>query len=200
VSGTVVSRSKAAVIALASVLSLPAAADPGWYGFGAFARTSFEFEGGGAQALSGGDDKDNGARLGAGYMFTPNFGLEAGWVDFGKAKRGGAVPGLSSSREGEVRATGPFFAGVASLPLSRRFSAFGKLGIIDARLDTSADPDAGMASFLDGTAEWKPLVGIGAAYEITPTWAIQTEYGKFSKVAGDNRAGMVRVGMLFRIG
>src|SRR4051812_18493936 len=120
-----ISRTNAAVMALASALSLPAAADSGWYGFGAFGRSSFEIEGGGAgAALAGGDDKDNGARLGAGYMFTRNFGVEAGWVDFGKAKRGGALPGLSTAREGEVRANGPFLAGIASVPLSERFSAF----------------------------------------------------------------------------
>jgi OOP family OmpA-OmpF porin len=197
-----ISSTNAAVMALASALSLPAAADPGWYGFGAFGRSSFEIEGGAGAALAGGDDKDNGSRLGAGYMFTRNFGVEAGWVDFGKAKRGGALPGLSTAREGEVRANGPFFAGVASVPLSERFSAFGKLGVIDARIDASGDSD--MTSFME-TAEWRPLVGIGGAYQVSRNWAIQTEYGKYSKTGDKDRTGEVRVsmisiGMLYRLG
>jgi OmpA-OmpF porin, OOP family len=201
-----VSKTKAAAIALAWALSLPAAADGGFYGFGAFGRTSFEIEGGGpGGSLSGGDDKDNGARLGAGYMFTQNFGVEAGWVDFGKAKRGGAVPGLSATREGEVRANGPFLAGVASFPVSGRFSAFGKLGFVDARLDATADSDAGMAAFFESTAEWRPMIGIGGAYQINRNWAVQTEYGKFSKLGdkvrtGEVRVDMISIGMVYRLG
>jgi len=198
-----VSKTKAAVVALASALSLPAtAADPGWYGFGAFGRSSFEVEGGAGASLGGGDDKDNGAKLGAGYMFSGNFGVEAGWVDFGKAKRGGALPGLSTARDGEVRANGPFLAGVASVPVSGRFSAFGKVGVINARIDASADSD--MAASMEN-AEWRPMVGIGAAYQVSRNWAIQTEYGTYSKTGDRDRTGevkvaMVSVGMVFRLG
>jgi OmpA-OmpF porin, OOP family len=201
-----VSAQRAVAIALASALSLPAAAEPGWYGFGAFGRSSFESEGSGAEgALAGGDDKDNGARLGAGYMFNGSFGVEAGWVDFGKAKRGGAVPGLSSTRDGEVRANGPFFAGIASLPLSARFSAFGKLGVIDARIDPSANADAGIMGFFENTADWRPMFGIGGAYQIGRNWAIHTEYGKFSKIGDRDRSAevkvdMISIGMTFRLG
>ena len=198
------SRTLAVMMTLAWALSTPTAADTGWYGFGAFGRTSFDGDGGGAGALSGGDDKDNGAKVGAGFMFTRYFGVEAGWVDFGKATRGGAVPGLSSGREGEVRANGPFVTGVASIRMGRRFSAFGKLGVIDARLSAS-DSDSGMTAMLDGTADWRPLVGVGAAYRISEAWAIQTEYGKFNKIGdkdrpGDVRVDMISVGMVFRLG
>jgi hypothetical protein len=200
-----VSGQRALAIALASALSFPAAAEPGWYGFGAFGRSSFEASGGGAgAALSGGDDKDNGARVGAGYMFG-SLGVEAGWVDFGKAKRGGAVPGLSSTRDGDVRANGPFLAGVATLPLSGSFSAFGKLGVIDARMEPSPDSDAGIAGFFENTADWRPMVSIGAAYQIGRNWAIHTEYGKFSKIAGGDKTAeakvdMISIGMTFRLG
>jgi OmpA-OmpF porin, OOP family len=196
----------AAAIVLASALSVPAAAQSGWYGFGSFGRSSFDEEGGGAQpALSGGDDKDNGARLGAGYMFTGRVGLEAGWIDFGKAKRGGAVPGLSSTRQGDVRANGPFLAGVASLPLTGRLSAFGKFGVIDARIDPSPESDAGITGFFESTADWRPMIGIGGAWQITRDWALQTEYGKFSKIGDRERASeikvsMLSVGMVFRLG
>jgi hypothetical protein len=190
-----VSGYRAVVIALASALSLPAAAEPGWYGFGAFGRSAFESSGGGP-ALAGGDDKDNGSRLGAGYMFTGSLGIEAGWVDFGKAKRGGAVPGLSPTREGEVRANGPFLAGIASIPLSARFSAFGKVGVIDARIDSSPDNDAGITGFFENTADWRPMIGIGGAFQISRDWAVQTEYGKFSKLGDKDRSGEVKVSML----
>jgi OmpA-OmpF porin, OOP family len=202
----IVRATRAAAIVIASALSIPAAAQSGWYGFGSFARSSFDEDAGGAQpALSGGDDKDNGARVGAGYMFTERVGVEAGWIDFGKAKRGGAVPGLSSSREGDVRANGPFLAGVASLPLTARLSAFGKLGVIDARIDPSPEVDAGIAGFFESTADWRPMIGIGGAWRITRQWALQTEYGKFSKIGDRDRASEVRVsmlsvGMVFRLG
>jgi OmpA-OmpF porin, OOP family len=200
----VVLGSRAVAVVLASALSLPAAAESGLYGFGAFGRTSFEAEGG-AGALSGGDDKDNGARLGAGYMFSDSLGVEAGWVDFGKVKRGGAVPGLSATREGDVRANGPFVAGVASISVTPRLSAFGKLGVVDARIEASADSDAGIAGFFESTADWRPMVGIGGAWRISRSWAIQTEYGRFSKVADRDRAGETRVamfsiGMVYRLG
>jgi OmpA-OmpF porin, OOP family len=200
-----VQASRAAAVVLACAVSLPAAAESGWYGFGSFTRSSFETESGAQSALSGGDDKDNGARVGAGYMFTERIGVEAGWIDFGKAKRGGAVPGLSPTREGEVRANGPFLAGVASLPLTGRLSAFGKLGVIDARIDPSPDVDAGIAGFFESTADWRPMLGVGGTWQITRSWALQTEYGKFRKVldrdpAGEVKVSMLSVGMVFRLG
>jgi hypothetical protein len=138
-------------------------------------------------------------------MFTGSLGVEAGWVDFGKAKRGGAVPGLSSTREGEVRANGPFLAGIASIPLSTHFSAFGKLGVIDARIDPSADSDAGITGFFESTSDWRPMFGIGGAYRIGRNWSIHTEYGKFSKIADRDRSAevkvdMISIGMTFRLG
>jgi len=201
-------KTQALAMALASALSAPAGAvDPGWYGFGSFTRTSFEVEtpGGAKASFSGGDDKDNGTKLGAGYMFTRYFGVEAGWVDFGKAKPGvAAAVGFSSERDGEVRANGPFFAGVLALPLSERLSAFGKLGIVDARVNTQ--PDSGIISgFLDAAAERRPMVGIGGAWRLSRSWAIQTEYEKYSRVGDNARPGDVKVdtvsiGMLFRFG
>lgn len=197
------STTKAAAIILASVLSAPAAAaDAGWYGFGSFARSSFDSEGA-SSPLAGGDDKDNGARVGAGYMFTARVGVEAGWIDFGKAKRGGAVPGLSSTREGDVRANGPFLAGVASLPLGARLSAFGKVGVIDARIDPSPDMDAGIAGFFESTSDWRPMVGVGGTWRVTRNWALQTEYGQFTKLvdrANEIKISTLSVGMLFRLG
>jgi OOP family OmpA-OmpF porin len=202
-----VSKTKAAAIALAWTLAAPAAAvDPGWYGFGSFTRTSFEVEtpGGAKASFSGGDDKDNGTKLGAGYMFTRWFGVEAGWVDFGKAKPGVAAVGLSAERDGEVRANGPFFAGVLALPVSERLSAFGKLGIVDARVN--AQPDAGIiAGFLDAAADRRPMVGIGGAWQLNRNWAIQTEYEKYSRTGDgarprDVKVDMVSIGMLFRFG
>ncbi len=199
-----VSTTKAAaiVIVLASVLPAPAGAvDARWYGFGSFVRSSFDAEG--SSPLAGGDDKDNGARVGAGYMFTERVGVEAGWLDFGKAKRGGAVPGLSSTREGEVRANGPFLAGVASLPLGTHLSAFGKVGIIDARIAPSPDADAGIAGFFEAAGDWRPMVGIGGTWRAGRNWALQTEYGQFRRLgdrANEIKVSTLSVGMLFRLG
>jgi opacity protein-like surface antigen len=199
-------RTARAVLAvvLASALCAPVAAEPGWYGFGSFGRSSFD-DAGAQPALSGGDDKDNGARLGAGYMFGEHVGVEAGWIDFGKAKRGGAVPGLSPAREGDIRANGPFVAGVASLSLGARLSAYGKLGVIDARMEASPDADAGIAGFFESTSDWRPMLGIGGAWQISRSWALQTEYGTFTRIADRARAAetkvsMVSVGMVFRLG
>jgi OmpA-OmpF porin, OOP family len=194
--------SRAVVVALACALSLPAAAEPGWYGFGSFGRSSFD-DGGTQSALAGGDDKDNGARIGAGYMFSERLGIEAGWMDFGKAKRGGAIPGLSATRDGDVRANGPFLAGVASLPLTGRLSAFGKVGLIDARIGPSPDADAGIAGFFENTGDLRPMVGVGGTWRLTRDWALQTEYGQFSKlVDGVNaiKVSTLSVGMRFRLG
>jgi len=196
-----VQATRATVFALACALAQPAAAEPGWYGFGSFARSSFDSDA--SSPLAGGDDKDNGARVGAGYMFTESVGVEAGWVDFGKAKRGGAVPGLSSTRDGDVRANGPFLAGIASVALSTRLSAFGKLGVIDARIAPSPDADAGIAGFFDSSGDWRPMFGVGGTWRLTRNWALQTEYGQFSKLidrANEVKVSTLSVGMLLRLG
>jgi OOP family OmpA-OmpF porin len=130
-------RKKIAAVLLASAFSVPAvAADIGWYGLGSLGMTSWKLDKDFEDTTSGSDGKwdksDIGWKLGAGAMFNRNFGVEAGYVDLGKAKftGSGAFSGLSLS----AKASGIFIAGIGAFPVNNQLSIFGKLGLINANV------------------------------------------------------------------
>src|SRR5437660_11656977 len=78
-------KKKIAVLLAVSALSIPAyAADEGWYLIGSVGQTKFKDSADIAPPVTF-DDTDTGFRLGGGYMFNKNFGVEGTFVDLGKA-------------------------------------------------------------------------------------------------------------------
>ncbi|TXC66316.1 porin family protein [Piscinibacter aquaticus] len=73
------------------------------------------------------DKSATGGKIYGGYSFTPNFGLEAGYATFGKYK----------SAAGSVKADGFFADAVGTLPLGNGFSALGRVGVFNGKLDSS---------------------------------------------------------------
>jgi OmpA-OmpF porin, OOP family len=72
-----------------------------------------------------------------GYEFTPNYALEAGYIDLGTVSESG--PGFSAS----FGATAVELAGIGAFELSDRISMFGRLGVYrgDTKLDVDVDVD-----------------------------------------------------------
>jgi len=134
-----------------------------------------------------------GYKLYGGVDFTKNVGLEAGYVDFGNStySEGGASLHLKP-KAAYVAVTG-------TLPLSEKFSLFGKLGASfnHVKLDASA------GGFSDSTSKNRTtaLVGVGAAYNFNKNLAAVAEYEDYGKVAdedGDNlKINMLSVGLRY---
>ena len=112
------------------------------------------------------DDEDTAFQGFGGYQFTPYFGLEAAYTDFGEVD---AVGGVGSLEADTVSLTA-----VGTLPFTDRFSGYAKAGFHSWDAELGA-PGIGRVSD-DGT---DPTYGLGLQYRFTDTVALRGEYSRF---------------------
>jgi len=148
------------------------------------------------------DEKDTGYKLQLGYKFTPNWAIEGGYVDLGKFKYNATFTGGGANAE--VKASGWNIAGVGTVPINDRFSLFGKLGLIDAKVKGSvtATGPGGTASGNTSSTKSKANWGIGANYGVSKAWGLRAEWERFSKLGDKNTTGesdvdLLSVGVVF---
>ncbi len=220
---------KLLVALLISACVVPAhAADMGWYGFGSFGRTTVNIDtgqtvqtfqaAGFTNVTVSADENGIGYKFGVGYMFNQNFGIEGGWVDLGKAQESVSAPGgpIPVVAIADVKASGPFLAGIASFPINNQFSGFAKLGFIDATVKsnptiiptikaTSTTFVGGGVNWTDSqsASKWKTMFGVGVQYDWNQQTGIRAEYEKFQKLGDKDTTGeadvdMISIGAVFR--
>ena len=194
----------------AFAISVPAfAAETGWYGFGSFGQTTYDLDNELTSIFTGVggsvDDKDTGFKIGAGYMFTPNFGLEGGWVDLGKATI--TVSGPGGTARSDFKSSGLFVAGIVSGPINNQFSVFGKLGFVNATSELSISASGPgfpvPANFSDKATKVSGMLGLGVQYDINRQMGIRAEYELFQALGDSNAtteadASMLSIGVVFR--
>lgn len=130
------------------------------------------------------DDSDTGYKLYLGWGFTPNFGLEAGYVDLGEFH--GPL--------GSLKADGAYLDAVGTLPLGLGFSGLGRVGVFNGRLRSDrlglGDSDRG--------SNWK--VGLGVQYDFNPKVSLRGEWERYRFDALDTRddADLYSIGLNYR--
>lgn len=109
------------------------------------------------------DHSDTGYKLYLGWGFTPNVGVEAGYVDLGKFE----------GPTGHVKGQGEYLDAVGSVPLGMNFSALGRVGLFSGRLERDApglsDSDRGLS--------WK--VGLGLQYDFSKNLGVRGEWERY---------------------
>jgi OOP family OmpA-OmpF porin len=135
------------------------------------------------------DQRDTAWKVYSGGKFSPFWGLEAGYTDFGKVQASG----------GQTKAWAANLSLVGNVPLAaNRFDVFGKVGGLYSRTDVHADPstlfDTGHKS------GWGWTYGVGADWNITPTVALRVDYDRYKMdfVSGRQDLDMASVGLQFR--
>ena len=114
---------QATIAALAQILLMQvAAADDQWYVGAALGSADFDNGIDGFQLDSGG----TAMRFYGGYRFNEHFSVDGGYVDFGQFDT--FVDAGGNSVQISVDADGFLFAATGSIPLSDRFSLYGRLG------------------------------------------------------------------------
>lgn len=106
------------------------------------------------------DSSSNGGKLYGGYGFTPNFGVEAGYADLGKAQ----------SAAGDVRGHGIFVDAVGTVPLSEGLSALGRVGLFNGKAKSSFGTS-------DSGTNYK--VGLGLQYDFNKQTGIRGEWERY---------------------
>ena len=145
--------------------------------------------------LGGCDKKDVGWKIYGGYQFTPHWGAELGYLDFGKQRWGVAIGGVTPAIA-EAEAKVWQLAATGTLPLvpwsgiySPGFGVFGKIGLHRSDIDVSA----GGISANGSSTDW--MWGVGARWDFTRNVSMRIEWERFNN-AGNNTIGTTDLEML----
>lgn len=137
------------------------------------------------------DTKDTAFKLAGGFMFSPNFGVEFAYTDFGKAQA------TAGSLGAELQATSYGLFAVAVAPIDQ-FTLFGKLGY--ARTNAKVTGSLGTLQRSQDDNRNDIAWAIGAGYYFTKNLAVELEYsaakGEFSGETTD--VYMLGLGLKFR--
>jgi len=125
-----------------------------------------------------GKDTDTAESLAYGVQISPNFDVEVGYNNFGKAKYAPSVGNSLSARSESL-----YVAAVGKYPLLEKFSLYGKLGA-SYHWNKWTGSLAGTA-FSNTDNRLAPMVGIGASWQFMPNWAADLEYAYYNEVAKD---------------
>ncbi len=162
----------ACAVAAAALVSVPAFAQ-GYVGLGVGSSKLSGVDNG---TVTGGNTNKSQAKIFGGFQFTPNWGAELQYSGLGKRDitvAGAAVGSFTTSQYS--------IAGTGTLPLSSGFSLLGKLGVSANRASGSV-----LSADLKTTSA---MIGIGAAYSITPALSVRVEYEDFGKVGNNPGTG-----------
>ena len=113
-----------------------------------------------------------------GFSVSKNFGVEVGYVNFGK---------IESSTEDtyvSIKNQSVYLAAVGTLALTNAFSIYGKLGATSNRFEAGVDSPGLIGSVRE--TKTKPLLGVGLAYNFTKDIAGTLEYQQYRKALLEN--------------
>ena len=106
------------------------------------------------------DSSDTALKAYGGFGITPNFAVESGYSRIGKFK----------STAGDLRASGLFVDAVGLLPLGNGFTALGRAGLFNGKLDSSfAGSDRGTSL----------KVGAGVQYDLANNVGVRGEWERY---------------------
>lgn len=185
-----------------------AAATPHGYVGGNIGRTWSDFDGTpattppAALSLTSEDDRELGFKLFGGYQFHRNFAVEGGFYDLGRFDY--TYGGPAGTVSGSTRFRGLNLDLVGTLPITDRFSAFGRVGAAwtQSRVNvgtTGALTGGGSRSERDVGVKF----GAGLEYAFTPSLSVRAEWERYRLEDPVRRRGhvdMASVGLVYRFG
>ena len=206
---------KLTLLALAiSAGSLAMAEDAGWYvgaNVGASratiddARITSGLLGSGLTAASIADDnRSNGYKLFGGYRLNRNIAVEGGYFDLGDfGFKATTVP--TGTLNGNIKLRGLNLDLVGTLPITQKFSVFGRIGANYAQARDSFSA-TGMVSVIDPTPSKRDTnlkVGLGVEYAFNDSLAMRGELERYrinDAVGNKGNIDLLSVGLVYRFG
>jgi hypothetical protein len=170
-------------------LKLPGAAPSSPLGFYSFAATSPT----NLAPLPAGD----GYRLKLGYKYSRYLAVESEYVEFGN--NAGSIFANPASLAGGFRTTGIGVDTIATLPVWRQFSFYGRLGAYSgSRNIFSSNP----VSLLGDNTRTRVRYGLGIRYDFTKALGVRAEVERYSPFgtpfAGEPESDTFSVGVSWR--
>jgi OOP family OmpA-OmpF porin len=204
------------LLTLAAIVSPYAVADDtaGWYGGISAGQSRARIDdariisgllGGGLATTSIADDnRDTGYKLYGGYQFNRNFALEGGYFDLGQfGFMANTTP--TGTLNGSIKLRGVNLDAVGILPITEKFSAFGRVGLNYAQ---ARDSFSGTGAVLvlnpnPSKRDTNYKAGLGLQYAITDSLGVRLEAERYRiNDAMSNRGDidLVSVGLVYRFG
>lgn len=140
------------------------------------------------------DGTGNQWRLQAGYRFNDYFALEAGYIDFGKAKYHATYAGGTAN--GDLEAGGVDVVALVSAPIDDSFSVFGKVGVVDAKVKSTLSASLAGANGSSSATVARPLIGFGAAYKLAPQVSLRADFDHVSGLGKSGTTGKLNSNMM----
>jgi OmpA-OmpF porin, OOP family len=151
------------------------------------------------------DDRDIGWKLYMGYQFNRNFAAEFGYFDLGKfGFTATTVP--AGTLSGNLKPRGANLDIIGMLPLTDRFSAFARAGIIYAQ--TKSEFNGTGAVFFPtpsrgGDSDVSYKYGLGLEYALTPALAFRAEAERYrvpDTLTRKDNVDLFSIGIVYRWG
>lgn len=152
----------------------------------------------------GSDDRDVGYKLYGGYRFSRHFALEGGYFDLGKFDFTATTLPLGTLN-GSIRVKGVNLDLVGMMPLTEKFSAFGRIGLNYAQTRDSFNGTGG-AVVVNPNPSDRDLnhkFGLGIQYKFTESFGMRAEAERYrvsNAVGGKANVDLFSVGLVFLFG
>ena len=151
------------------------------------------------------DNSDNAYKFFGGYQFNRNFALEAGYFDLGQFSFTSTTlaPG---TLVGNIKLRGLNFDAIGTLPITEKFSAFGRAGLNYAQTRdnfTSTGAVAAPANPNPSKYDMNYKFGLGIQYDFTGSLGMRTEAERYRVNDGIGNRGdvnMYSLGLVYRFG
>jgi OOP family OmpA-OmpF porin len=151
------------------------------------------------------DSKGNAYKLFGGYQLNKTFALEAGYFSLGEFGYT-ATTSPVGTRTATIKLQGFNFDLVGLMPLSEKFSAFGRLGLNyaqakDTFTSTGAVPAATNASPSKSEANYK--LGVGLQYDFNKSLGMRAEAERYrinDAIGNSGDINMFSLGLVYRFG
>ena len=203
------------LVALAVAASpFAVAADSNWYGGINIGQSRAKIDDPRIRSglLSGGltttsiidDDRDAGYKLYGGYQFNRNFALEGGYFDLGKfGFVATTVP--AGTLTGNIKLRGLNLDAVGILPITEKFSAFGRVGVnyAEARDSFTGTGAVRVLNPSPSKRDTNHKFGLGLQYAFTESLAVRGEVERYridDAIGNKGDIDLFSVGLVYRFG
>ena len=132
------------------------------------------------------DTNETAYNIRLGYMFSPYWGVEAAYYDFGKYAFHGRTVGGTLDVDGEAKAKTAGVNLVGNLPLSPAFDLYGKIGWTRSELKVNASAPLAPTPVNVKDKENGALYGVGGRWNFMPNLGLYLEWAKADKIRVDS--------------
>ena len=170
------------------------------------ARIAAQLQGAGLATTSiSDDDTDVAFKVFGGYKFNRHFAVEGGYFNLGKFGYT-ATTSPAGTQSGSIKLQGLNFDAVGILPFTKKFSGFGRLGLIYAEAKDNFSSTGAVPAPTDPSPSKRDLsykAGLGLQYDITRNVGLRAELERYrinDAVGNDGDINMASLGVVVMFG